>query len=120
MNSRLSCNALNCVNNVNGLCSANVIHVIGAGAHKSRETMCDTFAPKGFINAVKNLPNMNVAGEIKQVFTTDNIEMSPIIKCEAINCKYNENRRCEAPNVQIIGPHADNSESTQCETFINE
>lgn len=120
MNGELSCNAANCVHNVNGLCSANVIQVIGAGAHKSRETMCDTFAPKGLINAVTHLPNMNIAGEIKQVFTNEAIEMSPIIKCEAINCKYNENRRCEAKNIQIIGPRAGSSEGTQCETFINE
>ncbi|WP_127836653.1 DUF1540 domain-containing protein [Clostridium prolinivorans] len=117
MSGKLSCNALNCVNNVNGLCSANVIHVIGAGAHNSRETMCNTFAPKGFINAVTNLPNMNVVGEIKQVFTTESIEMSPSIKCEAINCKYNESRKCKSLNIQVIGSKAGSSEETQCETF---
>lgn len=120
MNGELSCNAENCVHNVNGLCSANVIHVIGSGAHSSIDTMCDTFAPKGFINAVTHLPNMNVAGEIKQVFTTESIEMSPIIKCEAINCRYNDNRRCEAHNIQISGPNADSSQGTVCETFKKE
>lgn len=117
MNVELGCSAGGCVHNVNGLCSANVIHVLGSGAHISGETMCDTFAPRSFENAFAHLPNMNVAGEIKQVFTNKSIEMSPIVKCEAINCIYNEGRKCSASNVQIHGPNADNSEETVCETF---
>jgi hypothetical protein len=105
---------------MSGLCSANIIHVLGSGAHTSRETMCDTYAAKGFKNAVTHLPNMNVAGEIKQLFTNESIQMSPGIKCEAINCRYNEERVCHARNVQIYGPRAESSEGTQCETFINE
>jgi hypothetical protein len=79
--------------------------------------MCDTFAAKGFKNAVTHVVNMNVAGEIKQLFTNSTIEMSPIIKCEAINCVYNEERVCAADNVMIYGPGANSSEGTQCETF---
>lgn len=116
MSLELSCSALDCVHNLSGLCSANKIHVLGAGAHSSTETMCDTFA-KGFKNAVTHVTNMNVAGEIKQLFTNSTIEMSPIIKCEAINCIYNEERVCRADNVMIYGPRADGSEGTQCETF---
>lgn len=116
----LSCSALNCVHNMTGLCSANIIHVLGSGAHTSRETMCNTFAEKGLRNAVTHLPNMNVAGEIKQLFTSESILMSPSIKCDAINCTYNRDRACHAENVQIYGPRAEASEGTQCETFKNE
>jgi len=48
MSGQLSCSALSCVHNMSGLCSANTIHVLGSGAHTSNQTMCDTFAEKGF------------------------------------------------------------------------
>ena len=114
---RLTCSAGNCVNNVNGLCSANKIDVKGFNSHTSSETECEVFAPKGFVNAVKNLGNMNIPGEIRQVFNRDDIEMSPDIKCEAANCVYNVNSACIADNVIIYGPDADTSEGTECETF---
>lgn len=119
MNGELSCSALNCVHNMSGLCSSNVIHVIGAGAHTSMETMCNTFAPKGLKNAITHLPNMNMVGEIKQIFTNNSIQMSPIIKCEAMNCIYNIDKKCNADNIQIYGPNAENTQGTQCETFKN-
>ena len=117
MSGELSCSAINCVNNMSGLCSASTIHVLGSGAHTSNETMCNTFAEKGIKNAFINLPNMNVVGEVRQIFKNDSIEMSPGIKCEAINCKFNEDRVCHADNVQIHGPGAESSEGTRCETF---
>lgn len=117
MNGELSCSAINCVHNMSGLCSASTIHVLGAGAHSSTETMCNTFAEKGIKNAVTHLPNMNVVGEVKQLFTNNSIEMSPAIKCEALNCVYNENRACSADNIQVNGPTANENEGTQCETF---
>lgn len=117
MNGELSCSALNCVHNMSGLCSANVIHVLGSGAHISNETMCNTFAGKGLKNAITHLPNMNMVGEMKQIFTNGSIQMVPIIKCDALNCRYNDDRKCEAGNIQISGPSADSSEGTECETF---
>lgn len=44
---RLTCSAGSCVNNVNGLCSANEIDVKGLNSHASSETECEAFAPKG-------------------------------------------------------------------------
>lgn len=117
MNGNLSCSAVNCVHNMSGLCSANNIHVMGSGAHTSSDTMCNTFAEKGLKNAITHVVNMNVAGEIKQLFTNKSIEMSPAIKCEARNCIYNDDRVCQADNVQIYGSRAEQSEGTECETF---
>lgn len=117
MSGKLSCSAVNCVNNMNGLCSANVINVRGSEAHTSSGTDCETFAQKGFVNAFKNLGNMNIAGEIRQLVKRDEVEMSPGIKCGAANCVYNVNRACSANNVQIYGPGAATSEGTECETF---
>jgi hypothetical protein len=118
MSVKLSCSATNCVHNMSSLCSANYIEVSGNSAHTSASTECNTFAEKGLKNAVTNMVNMNVVGEIKQVFTNSSVEMSPKIKCEAVSCKYNDNRICDAAYVQIQGPYAATTEGTQCETFI--
>jgi len=119
MNGKLSCSATECVHNINSLCSANTIHVGGINAYTSGGTQCDTFAEKSFKNAFANMGNMNVVGEIKQLFTNSSVEMSPQIKCDAIRCTYNEGKICVASNVQIYGPAAGTSEGTQCETFID-
>lgn len=118
MQTELSCNAGNCVNNINGLCSAKEIKINGEMASSSMETLCETFAERSFTNAISNMPNMNLGGEIKQLFSQDSIEMSPSIACDAVKCSYNENRACHASNVQINGPVADMSKETVCETFI--
>jgi len=118
MSLKLSCSATNCVHNMGSLCAANYIEVAGSNASSSAATECNTFAEKGLKNAVANMVNMNVGGEIKQVFTNGSIEMSPKIKCEAVTCTYNDNRLCAATNVQIHGPSASTSEGTQCETFV--
>jgi hypothetical protein len=118
MSVKLSCSATTCVHNMSALCSANYIEVTGNNAHSSAATECNTFAERGLKNAVTNMVNMNVVGEIKQIFTNSSVEMSPKIKCEAVTCNYNENRVCAASNVQIHGPSASTSEGTQCETFV--
>ena len=70
---------------------------------------------------------MNVLGEFKQVFDNDAIEMSPRIRCKAINCKHNEEKLCIAKNILVNGIDVSsnekksiNIEKTQCETFEEE
>lgn len=118
MNGPLTCGAQSCVHNMSGLCSANVIHVHGASAHSSEYTNCGTFAEKGVKNAITNMFNMNVTGEVMQLFNSSSIAMSPKIKCDAVNCRYNSNRICDANFVQIQGASATNSAGTECNTFI--
>lgn len=117
MNGPLTCNAENCVHNISGLCSARNIHINGASAHSSEYTSCSTFVQKGFKNAFTNMFNMNVGGEIKQLFNTSSIEMKPTIGCDAVNCIHNMNRICEASYIQIHGLGALNSVSTECQSF---
>lgn len=119
MSGILSCSAMNCVNNVNGLCSAYKIHVGGMKAITSKETQCKTFAEKGFISGLANLGNMNLPGEIRQLFSNEVISMTPQIACEAVKCVYNSDRICSAAKIQIMGNSANSSEETQCETFID-
>jgi hypothetical protein len=117
MSGKLSCNAEKCVNNINSLCMANNIHIMGDKSNTSTETACENFSQKGVVNAMSNFTNMNLVGEFKQLFSNDSIEMSPEIKCEAENCTYNVNKLCSANNIQIYGPGAKTTSQTQCETF---
>lgn len=117
MSGTLSCSAANCVHNMSGLCSANLIHVAGVNANTSSGTECHTFAEKSFKNSFRNAANINIPGEIRQLFNRDSIGMSPKISCEALNCIYNTKRRCNADAVMIYGPGAQTSDLTQCETF---
>lgn len=120
----LSCSATVCVNNMSGICSASTIHISGVDAHRSEETQCETFDERGLKNSLSNVLNMNVIGQFKQVFDNDSIEMSPRIRCEAINCKHNEEELCLAKNILVDvleGSCIDKTplciEKTQCETF---
>lgn len=118
--SNLGCSAMDCVNNVSGLCSANVILVSGDSAVTSAGTQCKTFAPKSFINAVAGVGNTNYVGEIKQMFSNNTKNyMSPEVKCEAKKCSYNKSGNCSADNLVIFGPEAKSSYGTACETFTH-
>lgn len=117
MENKLTCTATDCVHNLNGLCSAKRIHVGGITAASHSDTQCDTFSPKGVKNAFYNLGNMNVTGEIKQLFNRDSVEMSPEIKCSAEKCKHNSNKTCNAVNLSIDGYGAKESDGTKCSTF---
>lgn len=114
----LSCNCTNCVNNERGLCEANNINVSGMNAHASQGTQCDTFMEKGLKNAFSSMSNINVAGELKQLYSNASIEMAPNIRCSALNCRYNSNQMCTANDVKIDGTRAITSSKTCCDTFI--
>ncbi len=113
----LGCSVDKCVNNVAGMCSADIINIQGLNAHSSSGTECKTFAKKGFTNAFKSIANTNYTGELIQMMTTDEIVMNPTIRCEALNCSYNEKHRCMAANIHVFGPQASSSHGTECETF---
>ncbi|WP_315114377.1 DUF1540 domain-containing protein [Clostridium intestinale] len=116
---KLGCSAMDCVNNISGLCSANVILVTGHDASSSSGTQCGTFAEKSFKNAVTSVGNTNYVGELKQMFSNNSeILMSPEVKCEARKCAYNKRGECSADNLVIFGPEARSSYGTACETFI--
>ena len=115
---RLSCNASNCVNNASGLCGARNINVAGASAHTSVSTECSTFEEKGLKSSLSNITNMNFPGQVKQLFNSESIEMSPNIRCEAQSCKYNENMLCNASDIHVSGPGALSSSRTCCDTFV--
>ncbi len=68
---------MDCVNNVSGICSAITIHISGINASNSEETRCKTYSTKGLKNSLANVLNLNVVGELKQVFNNESIVMNP-------------------------------------------
>jgi len=102
---------------MSGICSASTINVSGSNAHSTEATQCETFAERGLKNSLTNVLNMNVVGEFKQVFNNTTIEMSPSIRCEAVNCMHNLKKVCAAENIMVNGIGALSSVRTECETF---
>ncbi|MEG0133227.1 MAG: DUF1540 domain-containing protein [Clostridium sp.] len=117
MSGTLTCDANNCIHNISGLCSAKKIDIQGIGGGNNKHTQCGTFEGKGIKNAITSVFNMNVAGEIKQIFSSSNIAMNPIINCDTITCRFNINRNCGADFIQIHEGVELGSNRTECETF---
>ncbi len=117
MNGKLTCSAVNCVHNMSGLCSANTILVNGMSALSSSGTQCETFAEKSIKNAFTHMTNMNISGEIRQLVDRDGVHMFPDVACNAVRCRYNADKRCQADGLSIMGAHAQTSDGTFCETF---
>ena len=105
----LKCNATNCAHNRNYECKAGAIHVSGRGAVAIEGTSCTSFVDKDSSSIVNSL-----AGDPREkesFFNSSNhsfvnsdghLTTEPHnIKCEAHNCKYNENKECHAEYVQI-------------------
>jgi len=118
----VNCAAWTCVNNIDGLCSARTINVLGNSAIKPMETQCETFAPREFINAIKNSTNLNLGGALAQMMQAGKdygVRMTPSINCDAENCVYNELGMCNAKAIAISGDDPMTSKNTQCATFTS-
>lgn len=116
---RLACSAHNCINHVNGMCTAMTIEIDGQEAENKIETSCKTFAPKTLMNAVKSAFNTNYAGTIIQALDSQS-DIDHKIRCYAMNCTYNVGMTCTSTDIQIFGPEANTSTSTECETFYRD
>ena len=105
----LKCNATNCAHNRNYECKAGNIHVSGRGAVAIEGTSCTSYVDKDSSSIVNSL-----AGDFREkesFFNSSNnsfvnssgqsTTQPSDIRCEAHNCKYNENKECYAENVQI-------------------
>lgn len=96
----LTCQATNCVHNQGCDCMAGVINVKGINATVVSDTNCNTFVEEGGYS-FDNLSSYN----------DDEKTIPEKIKCSVRNCKYNEEERCHANNVEIIAANA------ACKTF---
>lgn len=97
----LKCNAEKCVYNKNRECFAGKINVDGTMAMTTADTYCATFREN---EGHTFSSNASCCHQDHAVGTDE-------IKCEAVNCIYNEHKLCKAPSVQI------NDMDASCNTF---
>ena len=99
---KLDCSVKNCVHNSDNCCCKEAIVVDGRKAKECCETCCGSFSE-------------NDGGMFKNLCKTPDKSLK--IDCEAVNCKHNEDRRCMAGHVGIIGDGASEAGQTECATF---
>lgn len=97
----LDCNVTSCVHNESEKCCRGSIEVMGQEATASESTCCGSYDKRGCgcTNSVKE-PN-------------DKSD----IRCEAVKCKYNEQYKCTAGHVGVVGSNAGEMRETECATF---
>jgi len=98
----LECSVKNCIHNSDNRCCKQAIIVDGSNAKETYETCCGSF-------------DQNKAGMFKNLFRTPETRLE--IDCEAVNCVYNEDRRCKAEKIGITGDGASEATQTECATF---
>ena len=98
----LVCSAQNCVYNKAMYCSKGDIKVGGEKATVCQDTCCDSFQERR-------------TESVKSSIGTPSAEIA--IKCEAVNCKYNEERVCHAKPGDISGAAASKRTETGGVTF---
>ncbi len=116
MENKLKCNAGSCVYNYNQLCSANEIKVQGPNTHDGDNTFCGTYENRGAGSFVSSIGNTNFSGALSEVTGGEN-SMAPSVSCSAHHCTYNQEEKCQASAVQILGFNSDSAKGTECQTF---
>ena len=98
----LDCSVANCTYNRDNACCLDSIHVDGPSAQVTEDTCCKSFVERG-----TGAP-MNAADIAKK--PTD-------VACQASNCIYNEECRCDAEHIGIAGRDACCCSETECASF---
>jgi len=101
----LVCSAQSCVYNDGMYCSKGDILVGGEDADAPQDTSCASFHERSGESA------KNSMGTPTQSIYVD---------CEANECKYNKELKCDADKIEIVGAAASQSEQTECGTFDKE
>jgi len=103
----LKCGSLDCAyNDKSGKCFAKNISIDGRSAQTTGETTCASYTPDG-----SDFMNMEFANDFMDLGTAKSVVNSPSITCDAMNCRFNNNRECTARNIEI------NPVDASCETF---
>ena len=100
---KLECSVTNCLHNAENRCCKQAIIVDGSEARKNGETCCGSF-------------DQSSDGSYKNLFKSPENRLE--IDCEAVNCVYNRERRCEADRIGIVGDGASEAGQTECATFL--
>lgn len=99
---KLECSVNNCIYNEEPYCCKGDIMVGGKEAKNTSETRCESFKER------TRDCGCNSVGH-----KSENID----IDCEAVKCIYNENCKCSANRIGIVGGNAKESKDTQCASF---
>ena len=99
----LMCSVNTCTHNQNNLCCREYIKVAGKNTITANFTSCENFREKkdSLLTIYKHL------------------KILLNVLCEAENCKYNNNQKCEANNISIEGSYAISEVQTECSTFTS-
>lgn len=100
---QLNCSVIHCMSNRDGCCCRPEIQVGGANATELQQTCCESFRStrEGATNAMDY----------------SHVNKTMPIRCEATNCIYNKDYRCDAKKIQVSGQSAEKMDQTCCETF---
>ncbi|MBP5245221.1 MAG: DUF1540 domain-containing protein [Clostridiales bacterium] len=101
---RISCDVAHCEYNCGGGCRLSVISVEGSDAYAHDETLCDSYTDNSESGCVNCVPE-------------DCACQNSEIECDAEECKYNEDFRCNADRVSIGENDACTCSETCCRTF---
>lgn len=115
-NNIVVCEVEKCIHNMNNMCSAQWINIVGQNAQHLSQTNCQTFELRTFRSSITNMTNINITGAVDQIFTEEPV-MNPIIKCNVTECVYNSMPACNAPYVTIGDYYATAFQETKCKTF---
>ena len=99
---KLGCSVTTCLHNADLCCCKNQITVEGKDAKTADCTCCGSFNEKS-------------GDSFKNACHTPNTHLD--VKCEAVNCVYNEKKICRADNIGIAGNGATSANQTECATF---
>ena len=100
---KLDCSVTSCSYNENKMCKRDNITVGGCKAIKPSETACESFHPRG-TNTMTSVDGKGPSLETN-------------VACNAVTCRYNNNKMCTAKHIQIAGVKAVSTGETECGTF---
>lgn len=98
---QLKCSVRNCMHNDKQLCAKGDITIGGSSADAPNETRCESFQQK-------TTSASNSLGH-----PSKNIE----VDCEAANCIFNKECKCNAEEIGIAGSNACSCAETECGSF---
>ena len=101
----LKCGVVTCVHNKQNYCELDSIEVTGNSAKVSEETSCGSFVER---------KGESYSNSAKEASPTSNIV------CQAVECKYNDSKKCYAGKISVMGTDASRVEETECATFKKE
>lgn len=98
----LKCGVVTCVHNKQNYCDLDSIEVLGSSAQVSEQTSCGSFVER---------KGEQYSNSAKSASATSDIV------CQACECTYNEEKKCHAGKISVMGSNACRTEETECATF---